>query len=188
MTTASRQGVPTRASDERDLKPGSAALLLACRSGRFRRVGTLARLDRLTAEMKDSFPGLISKEFAMTVTQIRDQGQTLRVPRNKVVGIADTRAVFDETARALEAAGFEEIEALSGQEGVNLLERIHTFFFSDMEDRMLANHIKELKADHIIMLIETPGNRVNEAVSVASQHGAHCLVHFGLATVAWLAK
>jgi hypothetical protein len=53
---------------------------------------------------------------------------------------------------------------------------------------MLANHIKELKADHIIMLIETPTDRVKEAVSIASQGGAHCLVHFGLATVTWLAK
>ena len=105
----------------------------------------------------------------MTVTQIRDEGQTLSVPRGKVVGIADTRAVFDEVAQALRAGGFEKIEALSGQEGVNLLERIHTFFFSDMEDRMLTNHIEELKADHIIMLIETPTDRVDEAVSIASQ-------------------
>ena len=124
----------------------------------------------------------------MTVTQIRDEGQTLSVPRGKVLGIADTRAVFDEAAQALRAGGFEKIEALSGQEGVNLLERIHTFFFSDMEDRMLTNHIEELKADHIIMLIETPTDRVDEAVSIASGRGAHCLVHFGLATVTWLTK
>jgi hypothetical protein len=124
----------------------------------------------------------------MTVTQIHDEGQTLSVPGGKVLGTADTRAVFDETAQALKAAGFEEIEALSGQEGIDLLERIHTFFFSDMEDRMLANHIEELKADHIIMLIATPADRVDEAVSIATQHGAHCLVHFGLATVTWLKK
>src|SRR5262245_66404118 len=124
----------------------------------------------------------------MTVTQIRDKGQTLSVPRGKVLGTADTRAIFDETAQALKAAGFDEIEALSGQEGIDLLERIHRFFFSDMEDRMLANHIEELKADHIIMIIATPADRVNEAVSIASQHGAHCLVHFGFATVTWLKK
>src|SRR5262249_47044131 len=124
----------------------------------------------------------------MSVTQIRDEGQTLSVPRGKVVGIADTRAVFDAVAQALKAEGFEEIEALSGQEGVKLLERIHTFFFSDMEDRMLSKHIDELKADHIIMLIKTPTNRVDEAVRIASQRGAHCLVHFGLATVTWLTK
>ena len=124
----------------------------------------------------------------MTVTQIHDKGQTLSVPRGKVLGTADTRAVFDETAQALKAAGFEEIEALSGKEGLDLLERIHTFFFSDMEDRMLANHIEELKADHIIMLIKTPADRVDEAVSIASQRGAHCLAHFGLATVTWLKK
>ena len=124
----------------------------------------------------------------MTVTKIRDEGQTLRVPRGKVVGIADTRTVFDDAVLALQAGGFKKIEALSGQEGVNLLERIHTFFFSDMEDRMLANHIKELKADHIIMLIETPTDRVDEAVNIASQRGAHCLVHFGFATVTWLTK
>ena|SRR5580765_2070866 len=124
----------------------------------------------------------------MTVTQIRDQGQTLSVPRRKVVGIADTQAVFDEVAQALQAGGFKKIEALSGQEGVNLLERIHTFFFSDMEDRMLMDHVEELKADHIIMLIETPTDRVDEAVSIASQRGARCLVHYGLATITWLTK
>jgi hypothetical protein len=124
----------------------------------------------------------------MSVTQIRDKGQTLSVPRGKVVGIANTRALFDEAVQALKAGGFEEIEALWGQEGVNLLERIHTFFFSDMEDRMLSNHIEELKADHIIMLIETPTDRVDEAVRIASGRGAHCLVHFGLATVTWLTK
>src|SRR5262245_56677313 len=124
----------------------------------------------------------------MTATQIRDEGQTLRVPRGKVVGIADTRAVFDEEVQAMQAAGFEKIEALSGQEGVNLLERIHYFFFSDMEDRLLANHIEDLKAAHIIMLIETPTDRVDEAVSIASQCGAHCLVHYGLATITWLTK
>lgn len=124
----------------------------------------------------------------MTVTQIRDDGQTPSVPTGKLVGIADTRAVFDEAAQALHAGGFAKIEALSGQEGVNLLERIHTFFLSDMEDRMLTNHIEELKADHIIMLIETPAGRVNEAVRIASQRGAHCFVHYGLATVTWLTK
>ena len=72
---------------------------------------------------------------------------------------------------------------------MNLLERIHTFFFSDLEDRMLTNHIEELKADHIVMVIETPTDRVDEAVSIASRRsGFHCLVHFGLATVTWLAK
>src|SRR5262245_60218665 len=116
----------------------------------------------------------------MTVAQIRDEGQTLRVPRGKVLAIADTRAVFDEAAQALQAGGFEKIEALAGQEGVNLLERIHTFFFSDMEDRLLTSHIEELKANHIIMLIETPTDRVDEAVRIASGRGAHCLVHFGL--------
>src|SRR5262245_56261720 len=124
----------------------------------------------------------------MTVTKIRDEGQTLRVPRGRVLGIADTRTVFDEVAQALQAGGFEKIEALSGQEAVNLLKRKHTFFFSDMEDRMLTKHIEELKADHIIMLIETPTDRVDEAVSIASQHGAHCLVYFGFATITWLTK
>ncbi|HKA06097.1 MAG TPA: hypothetical protein VKD71_02485 [Gemmataceae bacterium] len=130
----------------------------------------------------------MTDQLLATVTEIHDKGQTLRVPRGKVVGIADTRAVFDEVAQALQAEGFQKIEALSGQEGVNLLERIHRFFFSDMEDRMLANHIGELKTDHIIMLIDTPTDRVDEAVSIASQRGAHCLVHYGRATVTWLTK
>src|SRR5262245_2372886 len=109
----------------------------------------------------------------MTVTKIRDEGQKLSFPRGKVVGTSDTRALFDEAAQALQAGGFEKIEALAGQEGVNLLERIHTFFLSDMEDRMLTNHIGDLKMGHIIMLIETPTDRIDEAVSIASQRGVH---------------
>lgn len=124
----------------------------------------------------------------MTVTRIRDEGQTPDIPRGKVLGIVDTRAAFDEAARALQAGGFQKIEALSGEEGVNLLERINTFFFSDMEDRVLKRHIEELKAGHIIMVFEAPTDRVDEAVSIADQHGVRRLVHFGLATVTWHTK
>jgi hypothetical protein len=42
-----------------------------------------------------------------------------------------------------------------------------------------------LKAGNIIVGIETPSDRVDEAVSVATEHGARRLVHFGLMTVTW---
>lgn len=72
--------------------------------------------------------------------------------------------------------------------GVNLLERINTFFFSDMEDRVLKRHIEELKAGHVIMVFEAPTDRVDEAARIADQHGVRRLVHFGLTTVTWHTK
>ena len=124
----------------------------------------------------------------MTVTKIQDEGQTLPTPRGKVLGIVDTRAAFDQVALNLKNAGFEKIEALSGEDGVNLLERINRFFFSDLEDRVLKRHIEELKAGNFILILETPAERVDEAVKIADQHGARRLVHFGLTTVTWLTK
>jgi hypothetical protein len=68
---------------------------------------------------------------------------------------------------------------------VQLLERVSTFFFSDMEERVLNRHIEELKSGSIIVGIESPSDRVDEAVRVAKQHGARRLVHFGLTTITW---
>jgi hypothetical protein len=122
----------------------------------------------------------------MNVEKIRDQGQTLSYPTGKVLGIVDSRAALDGLARAMGDAGFTKIKVLSGEEGVSLLERSEGFFFSDMEERVLARHIEELKAGHLIVSIETPSDRLDEAVTLASQHGARRLVHFGWATVTWL--
>lgn len=119
----------------------------------------------------------------MGTERIRDEGQTLSTPTGKVLGIVDTRAQLDELVPALATAGFEKNEVLSGEEGVHLLERVQNFFFSDMEERVLKHHIEELKKGHMIILIKAPSDRVNEAVSVASQHGARRLVHFGLLMV-----
>lgn len=116
---------------------------------------------------------------------IRDQGQELAVPAGKVLGIVDTRNEFDQLVPALANAGFEKVTALVGEDGISLLERINTFFFSDMEDRVLARHIEELKAGHLIVAIESPADRVDEVVSVASQNGARRLVHFGPWRVTW---
>jgi hypothetical protein len=80
------------------------------------------------------------------------------------------------------------METISGEEGVRLLERVHTFFFSDMEERVLKRHIDELKAGHIVVAIKAPSDRVNEATEIASQNGARRLVHFGALTVTWLTK
>ena len=54
----------------------------------------------------------------MTVTQIRDEGQTLSVPRGKVVGIADTRAVFDELVPSHYALKVGAIDVLVVSDGV----------------------------------------------------------------------
>lgn len=72
----------------------------------------------------------------MAVKRIRDEGQTLTVPKGKVLGIVDTRAQLDAVVGGLKSAGFNTIESLSGEEGVQLLERINAFFFSDMADKM----------------------------------------------------
>jgi hypothetical protein len=124
----------------------------------------------------------------MSVTKVHDEGQKLRYPSGKVLGIVDTRADFERLVPALERSGFTKIEALHGDDGVALLERVGTFFFSDMEERVLKRHIDELKAGHVIVAISTPSDRVEEAVSVASQNGARRLVHFGPLTVTWHTK
>lgn len=123
----------------------------------------------------------------MSVQRIRDEGQTLQTPTGKVLGIVDSRAEFDTLAQALTSAGFKA-QSLCGDEGIALLERIDQFFFSDMEDRVLLRHIKELKAGHIIVLIEVASDRRDEAVSVATQNGARRLVHFGHLAITWLTK
>jgi hypothetical protein len=128
------------------------------------------------------------EDVSMGFERIRDEGQTLGVPTGKVLGIVDTRAEFDDVVRALKNAGFTTITAICGEEGVQLLERVSTFFFSDMEERVLNRHIEELKAGHIIVGIEAPTDRVDEAVGVATQHGARRLVHFGLMTITWHTK
>lgn len=122
----------------------------------------------------------------MSVKRIRDEGQTLMTPTGKVLGIVDTREEFDVLIRALKTAGFDKVEALCGQDGVSLLERVDNFFFSDMEDRVLKRHIDEMKAGHIIVTIQTQADRVDELVKVASQYGARRLVHFGQWQVTWL--
>jgi len=124
----------------------------------------------------------------MGFERIRDEGQTLGIPVGKVLGIVNTRAELDDVVRALKSAGFHTITAIWGEEGVQLLDRVSIFFFSDMEERVLNRHIEELKAGHIVIGIETPSDRVDEAISVAEQHGARRLVHFGLLTITWHTK
>lgn len=124
----------------------------------------------------------------MTVEKIRDEGQILDPPTGKVVGIIESRAEFDNAARALQAAGFEKIEVLSGEEGIHLLDRVNSFFFSDMEERVLNRHIDELRQGHLSILITSPSDRMEEAAAIATQHGARRLVHFGAAVVTWLTK
>jgi hypothetical protein len=122
----------------------------------------------------------------MSVEPMSDQGQTLRYPRGKVLGIVETQAELDNVIAALKSTGFGGITALHGEDGVQLLERVNNFFFSDLEDRVLARHIQELKEGHFIIAVETPASRAEEASNVASEYGARRLVHFGLLTVTWL--
>ena len=124
----------------------------------------------------------------MTVTQIHDEGQMPPSATGKVLGIVNSPVELNGLVRALEAAGFDDIESLSGDEGAHLLERVHQFFFSDMEDRVLKRHIEELKAGHVIVLIKTPSKRVDEVTRIATENGARRLVHFGLMAVTWLTK
>jgi hypothetical protein len=122
------------------------------------------------------------------VTKVRDEGQTLRYPTGKVLGIVDTPADFDRLVSALRDAQFDRIEALVGEEGVALLERVGKFFFSDMEERVINRHIQELKAGRIVVAIAAPRARVADAVRLASQSGVRGLVHFGPLTVTWHTK
>ena len=117
----------------------------------------------------------------MAMTKVHDEGQTLGPPRGKMLGIVETRPNVEALAASFKAAGFTKTEYLIGEEGVALLERVDGFFFSDMEDRVLAQHIEELKAGHIIVAIEVPANRVDEATRIAS--AATRLVYFGPMTV-----
>lgn len=124
----------------------------------------------------------------MNVERIRDEGQQLRPPTGKVLGVVDTRADFEKLVPALEAAGFDRIESLFGDEGVRLLERVSVLFFSDMEERVLARHIEELKAGHMIVLVSTSSDRVEELAELAAKNGARRLVYFGSMAVTWLTK
>jgi hypothetical protein len=129
---------------------------------------------------------LLLSRIPMNVEKIRDRGQTLGSPFGKVLGIVDSKDICDKVAAALAADGFSKVQVLVGEEGVQLLERVDQFFFSDMEDRILRRHLEELRAGHAIIAIETPSERVDEAVRIASANGARRLVHFGFLTVSWL--
>jgi hypothetical protein len=124
----------------------------------------------------------------VSVKRIEDAGQTLHTPTGKVLGVVDTWAAFDDLVEALSSAGFDEIEEMDGTDGIHLLERIHTFFFSDMESRILEWHLNELRQGHIIIMIPTPSDRIDEVQEIASHYGAHQLVHYGYLTITWLTK
>ena len=124
----------------------------------------------------------------MAVKMIADEGQTLPPPHGKVLGVVDTQQQFDEVVSALKKAGFDKVTAVHGQDGVNLLERVDGFFFSDGNERILHRHIAELQAGHLVFAIQTPSNRTEEAAQLAAAHGARFLVHFGFAATTWLVK
>ena len=98
------------------------------------------------------------------------------------------KAEFEKLMHALRPTNCNKIESLCGEEGVALLERVDRFFFSDMEQRVLARHLEELQSGHAIIAVETSPDRVSEAVRVASELGARRLIHFGSLVVTWLTK
>lgn len=115
----------------------------------------------------------------MSAEKIHDEGQTLRTPTGKILGIVDSQANLEGLTQALESAGFKEIKVLSGEEGADLLERSEGFFFSDMEERVLTRHIEELKAGHHIVAIDVSSDQLDEAQTIATRNGARGLIHYG---------
>lgn len=124
----------------------------------------------------------------MTVEPIHDRGQKLSPPYGKVIGVVDTQDQFDRTVTALQNAGFENIKAVQGEEGVHLFERFDHFLFGEAEEPVLQSHIAEMKAGHFVIVIKTPSDQAEEAARIASENGARFLFHFGMAAVTWLEK
>lgn len=122
----------------------------------------------------------------MSVEPIQDHGQTPKTPTGKLLGIVDKADDLPKIATALNRAGFDKIQSLEGEDGINLLERVSTFFFSDMEERVLHRHIEELRAGNTIIAIETDRDRSEEAARIATENGARRMVHFGQLAVTWL--
>jgi len=94
--------------------------------------------------------------------------QKLAPPVGKVLGVVDTQKQLDEVTAALQKAGFAKVAAIKGEDGVNLLERVEGFFFSDAEERVLARHIDELNAGHFVFAVAASGDRVNDMAEIAS--------------------
>jgi hypothetical protein len=124
----------------------------------------------------------------MAVKMIADEGQTLTPPRGKVLGVVDTQQQMDEVVLALKKAGFDKVTAVHEEDGLNLLEQVDGFFFSDGNERILNRHIAELQAGHLIFAVQTPSRQAEEAAQVAAENGARFLVHIGFATTTWLVK
>lgn len=119
----------------------------------------------------------------MAVEKINDHGQTINYPLGKILGILDKRSEFASLSQELVKAGFDDVELFEGEDGVQLLDRVNGFFFSDMEERVLNKHAAELKAGHVVVMIKTPDDRIDAAVGIANFHGVRGIVHFGAATV-----
>lgn len=122
----------------------------------------------------------------MTVTHAQDRGQVPASPTGKVLGVVDTPEQFKAVVGALEEAGFSEIVEYHGDEGLNLLERVHGFAFGESEEKTMQRNIRELREGHTILSIVTDSNRAAEAAEIAAAHGARFLVHFGFVAVTWL--
>jgi hypothetical protein len=122
----------------------------------------------------------------MSGITIKDEGQLLPPPRGRLLGVVPALKSFEQLAGGLAAAGFSSSRALAGQDGISLLERAEQFFFSDLEDRVLAKFIQELTAGRVIFSVEVPSQQLDEARRIASEHGAQRMVYFGQITVTLL--
>ena len=94
----------------------------------------------------------------MTVKPVIDHGQELATPEGLAIGFVDTKEQFDAVTQALKAAGYADsrIIALQGDNGIAMLERLqNTFNFGDGEDAIMEFSIRELRAGHYALGIES---------------------------------
>lgn len=119
----------------------------------------------------------------MTIAPANDHGQELARPESQTIGFVDTKEQFDAVTRALKTAGYADsnIIALRGADGVDLLERLQeTFNFGDGEDAIVEFAIKELRAGHYALGIETKDRAGAMRVAhLLEPLGAHSFSYFG---------
>jgi hypothetical protein len=119
----------------------------------------------------------------MAVKPVIDHGQELARPDGQAIGFVDTQEQFDAVTKALSAAGYAEsnIMALKGEDGVDMLERLHeTFNFGDGEDAIMEFSIMELQAGHYALGIEAKDREDAMRIAGLSEPlGAHSFSYFG---------
>jgi hypothetical protein len=128
----------------------------------------------------------------MTVKPVIDHGQELARPEGQAICFVDTKQQFDAITQALKAAGHADsnIIALHGEDGVEMLERLQaTFNFGDGEDAIMEFSIKELRAGHYALGIETTDRAgALRAANLTEPLGAHSFSYFGIWVITQIPK